>query len=240
MRKYVDAHVHAYEYNEEALKSYERDFLLLSVSDDIESSRKTLNMPEVYSNVIPCIGIHPWKVEKASKEALNELENMIDKMTFPCIGEVGLDKKFVPETFELQIEVFGKLLMLAKEYDALLNIHAAGAWKEAIDFLLKYDVNRAIIHWYTGPKELVTVIENSGFYLSINVAFMFQKKHEEIAKLVRIDRMLTESDGPYVYRGNKLTTELIPKALANLSILKNTKEEDLVGRIKTNFLELLK
>jgi len=57
-----------------------------------------------------------------------------------------------------------------------LNIHAAGTWKEVLEYLIKYDINRALIHWYTGPIDLVKEIERLGYYISINPALKVGQK----------------------------------------------------------------
>jgi TatD DNase family protein len=211
--KYIDSHAHAYEYEEEYLRKLERDFIILGVSDDLESSKKTLMLTEEFSFIKPCIGIHPWRIDVASRDALKQIEELVELMDKPCIGEVGLDKKFTPNTYEAQMRTLQKFLSLAKETGAILNLHAAGAWEEVADLVMKFDISHAVFHWYTGPKDLMERLQEAGFYISFNVAALFQKKHSSLLPNVDLRRVLTESDGPYEYRGQKLLTENIPPLL---------------------------
>jgi len=238
--KYVDSHAHAYEYDESYLKKLRGDYLILSVSEDLESSKKNLALAQEHGFLIPCIGIHPWKIETANSESLREIEKLLSEMDRPCLGEVGLDRKFVPQTYEMQLEVFEKFLKMAREIGAALNLHSAGAWREVYDYVAKSDVSRAVFHWYTGPLDVMNAVQDAGFYISFNVAARFQKKHSELLKHADLKRVLTESDGPYNYRGELLSTEKIPLLIDFMSEALGIERENLRKKISENILSFLR
>ena len=237
---FIDSHVHMHEYSEDEIMKYcsMADYVFLAVSDDYESSLKTLNIAKKCSNVIPAIGIHPWEVGKTSMDELDKVMKLVDNAYF--LGEVGLDKKFVPQTFDRQLDIFRKFVEVAKEYDKGLSIHAAGAWREVLNVLYKYDVKVAIIHWYTGPPELLKDIESLGYYIGVNVALKIQRKMRLIVEKAPLERMITESDGPYEYRGMKLNPELIPEAINEIAKIKEVSKDHVTKLISENFKNLMK
>ncbi|MEM0020640.1 MAG: TatD family hydrolase [Fervidicoccaceae archaeon] len=239
-QKYVDAHSHAHEYDVDFLKSLGNEFIIIAVSDDIQSSRRTIDLSARFDFVKPCIGIHPWKIEMANKEALKELETLLNEMDHPCLGEIGLDKKFVPSTYELQLRAFERFLQAARENDAVINLHAAGAWQEVAELVIKKDISKALFHWYTGPPDLMYRLQDFGYFISFNVAAVIQKKHAELIRTAKLDNVLTESDGPYTYRGQKLTTDRIPVLLEFLAKEVGIDLEKMREIVLKNALKLLR
>ncbi len=238
----VDAHVHAHEYGNEVISSYcgSSNLALIAVSDDYNSSVKTIKLCRACPNIVPAVGIHPWEVgSKQSIESATKLVNELGNKV-PILGEVGLDKKFVPNTFNKQLEVFRVFLKYASEEGKGVNVHAAGAWSEVVRELSRNDVKVAIIHWYTGPKELLKEIESLGYFVGINAAIRIQKKMREIARVAPLEIILTESDGPYNYRGLKLGPNLIPGTIRLIAELKGMKPEEVEEVVSSNFRRLLR
>ena len=219
----VDSHIHLYEYSDEVIDKLCRNsnYLYLAVSDDYESSLRTLSLASRCSNVIPAIGIHPWEINEVSTDELEKVLALTSEVKI--LGEIGLDKKFVPHTFNKQLEIFKKFIDIAKDLNLGLSIHAAGAWREVIDLISRNDIRYAIIHWYTGPTDLLKDIESLGYFIGVNAAIKIQRKMRSIVEKAPLEIMLTESDGPYEYRGLRLDPSLIPEAL---SIIAEIKEVD--------------
>ncbi len=236
---YVDTHVHAYEYDSTELTSMlQKNIIIVSVSEDIETSKKTLFLHEENNRIIPCIGIHPWVVEKTSINDAKIIERLLEEMRRPCIGEVGLDRKFVPETFDRQKKFFEIFITMAQEYDAIINLHAAGAWREVFEYINRNDIETAIFHWYTGPLDLLKNIVEREYYLSINVAAQIQEKHKKVVEQTPISLILTESDGPYNYRGLKLSPTMIPSLIDLISKIKNKGKDEILRKVNENFTKI--
>ncbi|MFB6491228.1 MAG: TatD family hydrolase [Thermoproteus sp. AZ2] len=233
----VDSHCHCHEFKDEELAEF-RGIGLVAVSDDLQSSKRTLALKAI--GVYPCLGIHPWQVGKAKPEELAEVLRMIEKEEVPCIGEVGLDKRFVPETYEKQREFFSAFLRLAKEYGLVLNVHAPDAWRDVVEALRKADVDRALIHWYTGPLDLLEEIGALGYYVSVNPAVKIQQKHRAVAEAVRRDLVVTESDGPYEYRGMRLTPAMIGETIGLLAEVWKEPRDVVEERLYTNAARLFR
>ncbi|MCE4607267.1 MAG: TatD family hydrolase [Desulfurococcales archaeon] len=238
----IDVHSHIYQYSREELEeltSYTPPFKIIGVGENLETSKVVIELADRYSGkIIPCVGLHPWNVDNSRE--LDGLLSLAISEQIDCIGEVGLDKKFVGGTFNKQAEVFTRFLEYAKENNSVLNIHAAGAWREVFDLLLKHDIGRAMFHWYTGPVDLVRDIEYAGYYISINAAIIIQEKSRKIASVIPDNIMLLESDGPYNYRGLRLSSKYILKAAEIVGKLKELDSREVIIRANQNARRLFK
>ncbi|MDH5816053.1 MAG: TatD family hydrolase [Candidatus Nezhaarchaeota archaeon] len=236
---YFDAHCHLHEFSEREIREL-RDYVIVAVSDDLESSRKTLKLAEKLGNIVPCIGVHPWAVDTVALSCIDEVEKLVSTTDVCALGEVGLDKKFVPQTFDRQLKFFKEFIRIAVEYDVPMNVHAAGAWREVYEELVKKDVEKAMLHWYTGPLDLLEELTGKGYFISINPALKIQKKHMIVAMEVDLGHVLIESDAPYEYRGLSLTPKLIPEVLEVLAGVKGLKLKELESIIESNFRNFFK
>ncbi|MCS7132506.1 MAG: TatD family hydrolase [Nitrososphaeria archaeon] len=234
----VDAHCHVYEFAEEELRRY-ASYRIICVSEDLESSLKSLELGERFSNIIPFVGLHPWNVPETPQSKIKEMVELIERREVAGLGEIGLDRRMCGE-YEKQKEVFEKFCELASEYDLPVNIHALDAWEEAVEILNKYDVERSVFHWYNGPIELLDELLNSGYMITINPAVKIQRRHRLVLEEVRLEMIMTESDGPYRYRGLYLKPDMIPDLLDFIADVKNIRRDDLEELIESNFLRFLK
>lgn len=225
-----DSHVHCHEFPPEELGEYKREWTLVCVSDDLASSRKTAEI----SGVVRCLGIHPWRVDKAEPNELAETLKLVEKTEASCIGEVGLDKRFVPHSFDKQRELFRAFLRLARELDLPVNVHAPDAWADVVEELRKADVDKALIHWYTGPLEYLDAIRDLGYFISINPAIAIQKKHQEVAKAADRRIVVLESDSPYEYRGMRLAPPVINKTVEKLAELWGEPKDVVMEIVESN------
>ncbi len=237
----IDIHCHIHEFDEEELKAslnQAENIVIVGVGDDLESSKKVIELSKNYNQIAPCIGLHPWSVKR--KESIKEallIVKLALKNNIKCLGEVGLDTKFVPQTIELQREVFKVFLEAARDHDMFLNLHTAGTWEEVFNLLVRYDIGAANFHWYTGPRTLLKDIEAHGYTISINPAVKIQKKHQEIVRVAPIEIMLTESDSPYEYRGLRLTPLMISETLRIIANIKALGVEETAKSIWDNFVK---
>ncbi|MET1102198.1 MAG: TatD family hydrolase [Pyrodictiaceae archaeon] len=236
--RFIDAHIHLHEYDKvEDLINKLDSYLLVAVSDDLESSIKTIELWKNYPDIIkPCIGLHPWsvsEVDQPMKQAV-EVSRLALRYGIDCIGEVGLDKRFVPDTIDKQLEVFKIFLDTALEVNATLNLHTPDAWEEVLDMIVSKGIARANFHWYTGPSELLKRIAMEGYTISVNPALRIQKKHREIVKKAELSIIVTESDAPYTYKGVRLSPLLIPETIELIAEIKALPRDIIAERIIDN------
>jgi TatD DNase family protein len=239
--KYIDSHCHLYKFNEIEIKRIikNKDITILSVSEDLESSLKNLVLSQLNENVIPAIGIHPWNIEKINENTFKIIEDIIKDNKIKILGEIGLDKKFKPETFEKQKEIFEKFLNLAKEYDLNLNLHTPNASNDVYDLLIKYDIKKAYFHWYSGDEKLLEEIIDKGYFIGINVATIVNEKYKKYIEIANIKNIITESDGPYNYKGIILHPDMLKDLYKLISDIRKIDLEELSNIIQNNFAKFI-
>jgi len=177
-----------------------------------------------------------------AREEFTRLKNLIEEVVkkIRFIGEVGLDKVFVPKSLDIQREVFISFLELARDYGLALNIHSVGTWREILNLLYKYDIKLAIFHWYSGPLNLLKEFKDRGYYITVNPAITIQQKTQRVIQEADLDILLTESDAPYDYRGMKLMPSLIPLSMDTVARIKGLSTDEVHEVIINNFKRLVK
>ncbi len=239
--RYTDAHCHAHEIPEGELAAYQDEFeVVLAVSDDLESSLRTVALAKKFKHIKASVGVHPWSLEETNvEEQLRGLERLVAESEVVCIGEIGLDRAFTPHTIEKQLVVFRRLLQLAKDYDLPVNLHAAKTWKQVLDEVSAHGIKRALFHWYSGPPEVLTEISARRYLISINPTVKANKKHLGVAKQAPLQILTFESDGPYVYRGMALKPTLIPETLKLIARVRNLDIQELAATANENLFRFL-
>ena len=233
----VDAHCHAHAFSDAELREFS-EIRIIAVSEDLESSRRTIDLSKRFNNIIPFIGIHPWDLESISEKELEEVLEILRLSGAMGIGEVGVDGR-IKRSIQRQVEVFKLFCEISAELDLPMNIHALDAWDQVFEITLKMDVRRALFHWYTGPIRLLRDIGEAGYYISINPAVRVQPKHRKVLEIAELDMIVTESDGPYNYRGLRLEPTMISDLMEFISDVKGVDRTYLEKIIERNFERLL-
>jgi TatD DNase family protein len=146
--------------------------------------------------VRPALGFHPLLVAENFSE-ISKLKSLIPLTTY--IGEVGLDfctARGVEK--ERQIEIFEYILSLIRNQDKILTIHSRRAEAQVLKLLLRYDCRKSIFHWYSGSLSTLREIVEHDFYISVNSQMLRTKTGRQIVKAVPPERILTETDGPFI------------------------------------------
>ena len=198
---YIDFHSHIDFYKDDELQKVYDDInknniKVISCAMDEESYNKNLSFSKVCSNIIPTFGIHPWKVTNKAPD-LDIYDDYIKNSKI--IGEVGLDFHWVEDksTYDPQIEVFKHFVQRAKTYDKFLNVHTKGAEELIYDILKNSNMlEKSIIHWYSGDLFTLNKFIDGNSYFTLSVDINSSQKSQEIARLLPVDRILAETDGP--------------------------------------------
>lgn len=239
--KYVDFHCHCTGYSVNELRNYvEKGVFLVCVSEDNETSYRTIELWRELGNMIyPCIGIHPWEADEYTQRDAEKIVELAVENNIRCIGETGLDTRFVPQTIDRQRKLFEVFLKAAREYSMLLNLHTAGTWREVYSLLLKYDIDRAYFHWYTGPLSLLEEIEAAGYFVGVNPAWRIQEKHRRVIMSADLDSIITESDGPYKYKEMMLNPLMVIDTINYIADVRGLSREIVASKILSNMYRAL-
>ncbi|MBG9987970.1 TatD family hydrolase [Aerococcaceae bacterium DSM 111176] len=189
----VNAHDHLSHYHslDEALREIERlEMTTLAVSESVQDYKSIPDHPLILKG----IGIHPWQV--TPETSLQGLEEYILDCDF--IGEIGLDYYWAKDqsAYPKQREVFEFLLQMAKAHHKITNIHTKGAEGEVLQLLKHYQLHGQIIHWYSGPLELLDEYLALDCFFTISVDAGHSELTDAIIDRIPHDRLLFETDGP--------------------------------------------
>lgn len=219
---------------------------LLTVACDYDQIDDLIQMDK-HENVYTAFGIHP---ENAFKFDYEKTKNIFKKYPFiSAVGETGLDYFYNPETKDLQIDVFKQHIELAAEIKKPLIIHTREADLETADILVNsYQKglleNRGVMHCFCGNYELAKKAIDCGFYISFSGIITFKNATalREIVKKLPIERLLVETDAPYLapvpFRGKRNEPAFVSKTLACLAEIKGQHIEIIEEITTSNFFNL--
>lgn len=210
--KLFDTHSH---YNDEAFDDDRDDIIkaifeagvthIVVVGDNIENSKKAIEIAKRYNFIYAAVGIHPNEIKNSKDEIdtqIKEIEEIARYEKIVAIGEIGLDNHWVKDQEEIQKYAFLKQIELANKLELPIIIHSRDAIMETIN-ILKNEVKpkeQGILHCCQLNRDLVKVGLEEGFYISFAgaVTFKSSKNANDIISMVPDDRILIETDSPYL------------------------------------------
>lgn len=241
----IDAHAHLDRYEdklESALKEItQHKIFTLSNSMDLPSYKQNLEIGRKCDLVLPTFGIHPWNAPEYADQ-LEDLKEAVEKT--PIIGEIGLDYHSAEYAYQFsaQRKVFEFFLEKAKQQNKIVNLHTRGVEKEVLVLLKEYEIQRAIIHWYSGPLDLLDKLLDTGAYFTIGVEILDSKHIKTIAQRLPMDRLLTETDNPggqMWVKGMLGMPSVIKEVIQILAEVKNITEQVIIQAVEINFTRLI-
>jgi TatD DNase family protein len=216
---------------------------MLSVSTDIGTLQTNLEIAEKYENVCCSVGIHPHHAcEEYSRK---QLEDLIGHEKVVAIGEVGLDYHYDdgPSRKE-QISLLENMLSMSTNLPYVF--HARQCFDDIFGIISQFNIDSGVFHCYTDSIENAKKIIDLGYYISFSGVITFQKSDElrDIARYVPIDRILLETDCPYLtpvpFRkkiNEPAYTSIIAECVAKIKCIPLEEMADITTR---NFFELFK
>jgi len=243
----IDAHVHLDKYGgllDQALQEIDTEpIFTVATAMDLPSYLELQRIAERSNLVLPTFGIHPRRAAEYV-DRLSEIGRYIE--TSPAIGEIGLDFHWVKDsaTYPAQRKILEYFIAAAREQKKFVNLHTKAGEKEILDLLEHYDIQRAIIHWYSGPMDILRAMIDYGCYFTIGVELLYSDYIKEIAKIVPDHLLLTETDNPGALRWLKKNDEIgMPTAIKDvvdgLARVRQTAQEEMEILVQGNFARLI-
>ena len=171
---------------------------IVNAAVDISTAHTAIGYAEKYDFMYACAGIHPENLEGLADDYLEQLAALYKHPKVLAIGEIGLDYHWdIPK--DVQNRVFEEQLRLAKELDAPVVIHDREAHGDTMELLRKYRP-KGLMHCFSGSVEMLKEVMKLGMYISLGgtVTFKNARVPVEVAAAVPIDRLLLETDAPYL------------------------------------------
>lgn len=246
-----DSHAH---YNDERFDE-DREAVLASLPEqgvcgiincgcNVETSQISLEYAEKYPHIFAAAGFHPEQADEYNEDGMNKIREMLKHPKMVAIGEIGLDYYWPEPDRQIQKDVFERQLALAKELDLPVIIHSRDAAEDTIQILKKYPGIRGVIHCFSGSAETAKIFLNMGFYIGFTGVLTFQnnRRSVESCKVVPLDRLLLETDCPYMapvpYRGKRCWSPLIAHTAERMAEIKEVPVQQMIDIARENTCRL--
>ncbi len=221
----------------------------INVGFDIPSSKLAVEQANKYNNVFAAIGMHPHDSRLMADSDYDLLRDLAKNEKVVAIGEIGLDYHYNLSPRDIQRDVFEKQIILADELKLPIILHVREAYEDTREILennKQYLNNGVLLHCYSGSAEMVKVFDKYDCYYAFGGAITFKNaKHNlESLKAVRTDRLLFETDCPYMtpvpFRGQMNEPKYINLVLDKASEILEMDRDELAKISVNNTLSLFK
>lgn len=209
---------------------------------DLKSASVLEGYSERYPYMYFTAGFHPENLENIPADYLDGIAEFLKKDKCIAIGEIGLDYHWeIPR--ELQLKVFEEQLRLSKELDAAVVVHDREAHGDTLELLRKYRP-KGLMHCFSGSVELMREVMRLGMSISLGgvVTFKNARHSVECAREVPIDRLLLETDAPYMspvpFRGKRNDSRNIAYVAEKIAEIRSLDAQELLDITARNAKEL--
>ena len=210
--------------------------LILNAASNLDEMPKIIDLTERYSFVYGTVGIHPSDAHTAKSGYLDKILDYAKHSKIKAIGEIGLDYYWTTDTKELQHRVFAEQIELARELKIPVIIHDREAHADTYRILKENKVWECggVYHCYSGSAEMAEQIVNElNMYIAFGGTVTFKNAHKpcESAKVVPSDRLLIETDSPYLaptpYRGKRNSSLYLTSVIEKLAELRGVTPKEI-------------
>lgn len=251
----VDTHAHLNDekFNEDRAEVIKRAKevgveTIINIGYNRETILSTIELVEQYDFIFGAVGWHPNDAHEMKEEDFDWLKEITQHPKILAIGEIGLDYywDFAPK--EVQQEIFRKQIQLAKQVNLPIIIHDRDAHQDICSILREEGAKDVggIIHSFSGSMEMAKECIDLGFYISFSgpVTFKNAKKPKEVATHIPIDRILLETDSPYLtpepYRGKRNESAYVKFVATKIAELRGMDVEEIAQITTRNANQILK
>ena len=212
--------------------------LIMNVGCDLPSSERSVTLAERYPFVYAAVGSHPDDAGHVDGRLLDRYRALAAHPKVRAIGEIGLDYHYEDVPRAQQIIAFEQQLELAEALHKPVIVHEREAHADAMDIVRRHPDVRGVFHCFSGAKELALWLVERGWYIGFTGVLTFKnaRKAVEVAQALPLDRILIETDCPYMapepYRGRRNDSRYVPLVAKKLAELRDLTPEE-AGRITT-------
>ena len=222
---------------------------IINVGTNTKNSAEAVEMAKKYEGMYVAAGIHPSDIDEeiSLEDAIGKLRALLDKREeykIVALGEIGLDYHWRQDNKENQAQFFEAQLKLAEEYGIPVVIHDREAHGDTFEASLRHPNVRGVFHCYSGSPEMARDLVRRGWYISFTGVITYKNAPivQASAKAVPIDRILVETDAPYLapvpFRGKINRSDYIEYTLRTIAELHGVSEEEIRTRTHENACKL--
>lgn len=244
---YFDTHAH---YDDEAFNE-DRDQVIadahengvefiVNAASGLESSRACIALAEKYPYMFAAVGWHPHEAKTFEEDSADRITEWVKNLRVVAVGEVGLDYYYDLSDRDVQKEVFEKQMELAGQLRLPVIVHDREAHADCMEIVKRFPEVRGVFHCFSGSVEMARELLNLGWYLGFNGAVTFKnaKKAPEVVKMCPADRLLLETDCPYLtpvpFRGRRNDSAYLPYVAEKIAGLRGESLEKIAESTMEN------
>lgn len=236
-----DTHAH---YDDEAFDEDREELLaslrehgieaVVNVGASIAGTKRTLELTRRWPFFYGAVGVHPNETAELDEEKLEWLKQVSAEPKVVAIGEIGLDYYWPEPSREVQQRAFRLQLDAARQLDLPVIIHSRDAAEDTVRILREFPGVRGVIHCFTGSAETARILVEMGFYIGFTGVLTFQNSRRpvEACKAVPLDRILLETDCPYMapvpYRGKRCWSPMIARTAERAAEIKGIDPQQMI------------
>lgn len=242
----IDVHAHL----DDEQFGADRDEVLMTIKEagmqvinagaDLKSSGFSLMLARENPFIYACVGVHPHDAKDVPADYIAQLEEMAGETKVVAIGEIGLDYHYEFSDREVQKKVFQDQIALAHKLGLPIVVHDREAHQDTLDIIKASGITRGLMHCYSGSFELAREYLKLGFYFSFGgvITFKNAKRAKEVATQLPLDRILLETDCPYMspepFRGKRNDPTKVAVVAKALGVLRGIGTEEVIAATSAN------
>ena len=213
---------------------------MMEIGFDLPSSEKAVQLAERFDWVHAAVGSHPDDAEQVNEARIAVYRGLCRNPRVKAIGEIGLDYHYEEPGREVQKRAFRMQLALAQELSMPVVIHEREAHEDGLRILEEFPTIRGVFHCFSGSYEMAKDLIKRGWYIGFTgvVTFKNARKAVETAANIPLDRILIETDCPYMapepFRGRRCDPSLVPYVAKKIADLRGLSPESVAAATAEN------
>ena len=215
---------------------------VVDVGASLESTAKALELAHKYDFIYAAVGVHPSEVEELDEDNLELLREWSTDSKCVAIGEIGLDYHWPDPSPDLQKKWFRRQLKLARDERLPVIIHSRDAAADTLEVLKSEHAEEigGVVHCFSYSKEVAKTCVDMGFYIGVGgvVTFKNGKKLKEVVEQTPIEKILLETDCPYLspepYRGKRNSSLNLPYVIEAIAAIKGMEKDEVIRETSKN------
>ncbi len=206
---------------------------IVNCGTDLASSQYSVALAEQYDGIYAAVGFHPEDLGDIDRD-FDECTKLLAHEKVVAVGEIGLDYYWDAFPRPIQQEWFVRQMQLAKEHNLPVIVHDRDAHEDTLT-LLKQERPVGVLHAFSGSVEMAKVVLDLGMYIGLGGVVTFQnaRKTVEVAQMIPLDRLLLETDAPYMapvpFRGRRNDSTLIRFVATRIAELRGMDAEEILA-----------
>lgn len=246
-----DSHAH---YNDEKFKDKQDEIIryvhdngvqyICNIGASLKESVDSIEIAKKYKFIFSSVGIHPFYAEEIEEEWEEKFKELLKNEKVVAIGEAGLDYSQKDFSKEKQFEIFEKQLDIAEKLDMPFIVHSRDAEQDTLDIIKNFSKVKGVIHCFSGDEKLAEKYIEMGWYIGFTgvVTFKNAKKTTRVAQFVPIDRIVVETDCPYMapepLRGQVCDSSMLPHIIKKIADIREASYSEILENTTQNALNL--